>query len=1349
MSTSLEEMQQRMTKSTGVASTTKTPPVSKSSAGAGTSLAEMQKRIAPPPTGVLGIAAGAIKDTAVAALKPYIENYKQAAADHLATLASDNENSKKSPDLFNALKALNDVITTSFVLPASVIDTGITQPIKAGIAKLGDMLAQHAAPDDERTPQQKREGVPAVKPKVDWKVRQADVKQTVESINSGLDAYVNSLEMVAGGKAGGPETGVKEPLLDLTERTIRSNRRDAGLNPVSGKPHLTAKPMTMEQVQAGMRDATHELIEPMADGGGLKKAVRPNILPSELVRSQLDMAVEPVAERIVTEAGGRTTGGDILTHLSTAADSIKGSEAYKAVIEGLKKNVADVPVNFVREFPDHIRSEGGNKVNGYYDVQNHSVHISLDGSKGDLSHLIIHELEHAATAKFVRDNPNAPLVKRLSSVVQEVKKRALRMGELHRSEDAQTTVPRLRHYGLTNEREFLSELKSNPEFIDFIVRSEAHASPSWKSIKIFNYLADLFRKMLRIDDPRATPILHESLFLGQEIARKQAGGGPITALRQMSSDAMMGAQEFSIASIDKAEKKLNGWMQDVLKVMNPEALGPQAKAAGAVVAKAIADRVRSTTAFTRNSQVRRLWWEQRKNQSRDFYRRYESGDKFANDPELAKIADRYRQWNAMIFMQDLDHGILYDPEENYLFHTFDNSNEFRQWADQTFGKKWGDPGFMKDRQFSMYEQAINANFKPRFDNPEDLMLARQHASDIAMSKVQALEELQRFGLAVKKPPGVKADQFRPKFPAVFRRSPNGDNFYVHEQAGQILFNAFDSKSLWADKSLGGSTFRGMMAVKNSIVPLRLGFSLFHALHVLHIANADMTALSLKGALTGTQGVVKTGVDFVKGVLLLPNAWQNARIGAGIVDAWKGLVPEAELTEADRQNLTYMSEGGFVPIMDHHWNTGAIAQFKKGIAQAKGGAASGGVKAVWHAPWALMEGLQAPLFQAWIPNLKAASYLKNVAGALKSDPSLYDNPLKRRQAFRRIAQSVDNRYGEMNYETLLWKKWAKDLAVLNTLSLGWQLGFLREYGGGGLDLGQFAVRGERMQSIKEGKLDRALFASTYTATALGYGGLLTWAMTGQPPQELTDYILPRTGELNSDGSPARVNTMFYTREFQSIYKHVQAKGLGKGLTELAESKASGVVGLFAELYRGVNSFGQQIRDPGDPAYKRLEESLAYAMTDMEPIAFKSMQGDLPSKARAVLGFTPAPAFMTDSKTVGQIKDNYQRFVAPQEKPYDRLARSAAFARMRTDFANGKPVGEELDKLSDEFNLSSQEQRRMVKDLNSNQPPATWMFQRLPWESQKVLLDGMSDEERNAYLPFSNKQHLRGRYETPGS
>src|SRR5207237_1617405 len=136
----------------------------------------------------------------------------------------------------------------------------------------------------------------------------------------------------------------------------------------------------------------------------------------------------------------------------------------------------------------------------------------------------------------------------------------------------------------------------------------------------------------------------------------------------------------------------------------------------------------------------------------------------------------------------------------------------------------------------------------------------------------------------------------------------------------------------------------------------------------------------------------------------------------------------------------MIEGGLVPEMSTQYRTRAIENFRDALER-------GSAKMAWHAPFAAMQWVQGLMFQKWIPSLKIASYLKDVDSAMRLDPTLAADPLRRQMAFRKLAKSVDNRYGEMAYNTLFWTRWVKDLAVANTLSLGWQLGFLREYGGG--------------------------------------------------------------------------------------------------------------------------------------------------------------------------------------------------------------------------------------------------------------------------------------------------------------
>src|SRR6185437_6397064 len=149
------------------------------------------------------------------------------------------------------------------------------------------------------------------------------------------------------------------------------------------------------------------------------------------------------------------------------------------------------------------------------------------------------------------------------------------------------------------------------------------------------------------------------------------------------------------------------------------------------------------------------------------------------------------------------------------------------------------------------------------------------------------------------------------------------------------------------------------------------------------------------------------------------------------------------------------------------------------------------------------------------------------------------------------------------------------AVANTLSLGWQLGFIREFGGGALDLGKAMVtKGGVKGKASSGLLDRPMFSMFYMTQALGYGGLLTYAMTGKTPSGLMDYIYPRTGETDDQGNPMRVSTMFYTKEIASLYKHIENEGVLSAVGDIAMSKAAGQIGLIEEWARGLTTMARR-------------------------------------------------------------------------------------------------------------------------------------------------------------------------------
>lgn len=1358
MSLSLEEMQGKL--------------ASEPSADGSLSLDQMQSKLSAqePPSkfqAAVGKASEAVaktlKSTAGNVISYTASQAKQILGSYSATtnkyLDSLKGDLKANPEgmldeLEQSGKLVLDAVGAVMSPVEGTVNQGLVEPLQRAVKKVGGLVEKHAAAEDEtwtaeerREAQRKGETLTTKYPKgIDWKVHQSDVRRTVKDLNIATDAAITVLTAMVGvgearavGKFAGLlpadlERDIRLPeVIQPRQSEVPKPRMRMVGQTASGKPIL--RPVTMEQASAAISQVMREV----------ERAVRPVPLENPNTGTlsammNLNNLNKYMAGRYqIAKESARPIGAHAL--LDTISKG-PGGQYYAQFAQTLRKYVEDVPVHF----KDQLFSDGKAVDRlGQYDFTEHAVEINAS-SPGRMAttHAVFHELTHAATAKFLRENPNHALTLELRDLLDEVRARARGLGE---------DLPHGASYGIKDPTEFVAEAMSNPKFQHFLLTSKPTANS--KFTNLFNSLASVVQRIFGITDPRQGQILHNVMQTTQRIMKAQNEATKLALGGEASKDAEIIAMEgerpitrgmlkaAQIAKkfpfVDQIEGKLAEWGQELIQRVNPEGLGPEAKLSAAVVASRMAERARNTLSFVTGSKIRSAFWNSNPAAATTFIKGFEKGIKF-EDPAMQEMADSYRRWSDGILKQDIATGLIYEPRENYLYHVFNDSDQVNNFFTAKYGKKWGSPKFLKDRSFDLYEEAIAAGFKPKYSNPEEIMLARQLASDTANMQQGILEDLWGYGLAELKEKGGKIPEG-----ATPRRAPNGEWYYVDNNAYQILHNAFDTKSLWEGKGIAQSAFRGGMFLKNAVVPFRLAFSLFHPLHVVHIDNAAMTANAWNKVLQGTSGVPKAFGETLKSLSLYRSLWENPKAGSRLTGLFSGKIPPSEWSKADEQAVQYMLDGGFVPGMSDLYRTNAVKSFRAAVAK-------GSATALWHAPWALMSTLQKPLFEVWIPNLKAASYLREAKGALEADPGLYESSAKRQLAFRRIAKSVDNRYGEMAYNTLFWDKWLKDLSVLNTLSLGWQLGFIREYGGGALDAGQFITGTNKIQKIREGQLSRPLFVSAYTTTALGYGGLMTWAMTGEPPKELKDYVLPRTGGTNVNGEANRVNTMFYTREFYSIYKHAQQQGVVDGLTEIVKSKASGVMGLMHDWWTGTDDFGREYRDPKSPLYKKVLRTLAYTMSDLEPISAESLsqhraENHAKEIALTVAGFSPAPRYAMQTTTQAKITQAYGKYVAPKQTPYDRAEYSADYKSYREQVHAGEDGTEQLEKMKDKYQLKSDDIARLRKSARAETTPEVRMFTHIPWEEQKKLLDEMPAEEREIYLPHSNKKHLRRHYEEP--
>ena len=816
--------------------------------------------------------------------------------------------------------------------------------------------------------------------------------------------------------------------------------------------------------------------------------------------------------------------------------------------------------------------------------------------------------------------------------------------------------------------------------------------------------------------------------------RRQVGALNIDPIRaiQAAFDIAKGAVR-RFPGEQRMEREIASSAEHLIRAVAPELRGPEARTAAATLGSAMATQMRQDSVRFYQSEPRQRFWLQRgPEEARMFRDGYERGATF-EDPVLNKAAEGYRNWAEQVYQKEQGLGIKYEPIDNYLPHMFEDREGVARYLHNRFGAKWNNPFFMKERGFDMYAEAEKAGYRPKFWSPEDMMLAREHASNIAEMKIQALRDMKEFGVARELKPGDRLEVGETEW-----RSPNGQRYAVGDVANQVLHNAFNTRSLWQMEGPLGSSFRAAMLLKNTIVPIKL-FSLFHPVHVATMQGADALVTATKGLAGGNIGAGRYTLEAI-GNQYFKNLIGVSRQGYRLRKVWEGKVPESELTAADKRALGWMLEGGFIADLSPELKTNWTRSFRNSVDEAKYG------EAAFKLPFVMLEQVfQKPIMEVWIPSLKTASYVNAAARALEANPELLTNRQARMEAFRKIQKSVDNRFGEMQYSTTFMNRTVKDIGVGSLLSLGWQLGFLREYGGAAGEAARGVTRpGELRKMTAKGELDRALFVTFYTTQAMMLGGLMTYAMTGELPQSLIDYVYPRTGDTNPDGTPARVSTPYYTREFMMISKHMQQEGAAAGLAHLVGSKLSPAIGVVKAWATNLNFFGAEISDPNSPFMKRLGQKVAWTLTELDPIFVESLQrapGRPVGKTVGLgfMGFSPAPQYVSKPETEAQISATFRRYYKATT-PYERAEYGPDNSKLRAYYQMGdsEKFSEQLTMMRDKYNLNSDQMRRLRRNLRAD--PNVKMFRALSDAQQIHLLKNMPEEDRAQYLRYARKSAL---------
>jgi hypothetical protein len=299
--------------------------------------------------------------------------------------------------------------------------------------------------------------------------------------------------------------------------------------------------------------------------------------------------------------------------------------------------------------------------------------------------------------------------------------------------------------------------------------------------------------------------------------------------------------------------------------------------------------------------------------------------------------------------------------------------------------------------------------------------------------------------------------------------------------------------------------------------------------------------------------------------------------------------------------------------------------KKMMDNFREGGALNYAKGALRAPFALIEKAAKPIMENIVPRQKLgvfADLARRELEKLGPDASREDV----RMAMGKAWDSVDNRLGQLVYDNLFWKKAAKDLGAASVRSLGWNLGTLRELGGGAIDAlaqGKNLVTGKKAEFTHRMAYLMALPIMTGTM-----GATMQYLMTGKGPEELRDYFFPKTGEQDAQGRDIRLTIPSYMKD---VYHY------GHDPIGTVSGKIHPAIALARNMLNNKDYFDRPIRNADDPFIKQLWDATKYTAAQMSPIGITqavqaATNSQRPAETAAnFIGVTQAPKWLSMSKS----------------------------------------------------------------------------------------------------------------------
>lgn len=1073
----------------------------------------------------------------------------------------------------------------------------------------------------------------------------------------------------------------------------------------TGKPTAEAKAQVERILVSGIY---HDLAQMEATPDGVRRNIERLAIPlRRIAGTEWDLSDKVQTAIDAIQEARNTTGGNLdmlvgqlsLTHPPYAGDEI----ALAKTLRLGPRRTAEKFRGYANDYAD--AQSGGGLFGAPTQAESLKVHFGID--------------------TIVRPDPN-PIINETSNRIIA----AAEEGNLNNLSAAITQAPpeaRMQIQGLVSEiAKEQSSGTENPSIIGRVAES------GQESTKVPDYDQGV----------KVEPGLGE--VPGEPQAADVTGGSLSSEGGKVDVDLLtLGVRPFAKDVAAKAVQGARG-IRDIADavrgILAPSTRSPEAKSTALSTRANVGEMERQNAIAERSLEgARKFFAGQAPDSNYEFIDKMERGQP-QPDPNTQNFGDILRQSFDLRRDQirSLGTGKLENFIENYFPHIWKDPTKasavFSEGRRPFEGKK----SFLKQRTIPFTSDGLAAGLEPISSNPIDLAVLKLREMDKYLMAHRVLDEMKDAGtlkfFKVSEPIPDGWKQIDDRVSTVYSRGESGEiilrgRYAAPESAAKIINNYL---SPGIEATVLREPFKAWRATANFMNQFQLGFSAFHAGFTTLDAAISRTAVGLEDILAygkpirGLKTIASTPIspitNLIQGSKMLREYYKPGSQGAEI-----------------GQYVDALVQGGGRAAQDRFYTNQAIRSFTDALKQGNI------IGSIFRAPGAAVELLAKPTMEFLVPRQKMGVFAEMAKRELERlGPNATQE--QTREAMARAWDSVDNRMGQMIYDNLFWHKITKDLAMSSVRSVGWNLGTMREVGGGIADYVSLPVRALDQNRTNPLFTHRMAYTAALPLIVGTMGAMTQYLLTGKGPDELKDYFFPKTGNLDENGSPERIAFPSYMKDIFPLVdraKHGDVAGMISTAGHMATSKAHPLIGLVGEMLSNKDYYGTEIRNPDDPVVQQLKDVAAHAGESLIPFAIRGYQKEQERDTamwRRVLpfvGITPAPRYLNQSEAEKLLTEKLKARIPQGARSRDQAERSQLKHRVEAAIRQRKEVSDE--DAAAIMDLTPTERKAMI--VASHKEPLQLRFKQLGIEDALDVYEKMTPAEKIKVRPELMAKKLR--------